>query len=304
MISEALRNQRDLTRSELISLSFHIPRKPDMFEPDEVQYYQEIQEQHRKMLGVSTFQTTEEKQEAQRAALSIHELPQDSSTDKLVIISLNQIHTDDDPYLQQIAELLHKTEAEEWNQQEAMAVDPANGLFTWSSERYRQLQSSAANPLPLSNQLIKKAAALFGMERNPSGYNRTRINYAGEQHETAMCEHCDSQQGADAGDNETHAVMLFTSSTGEKPGQVRNFMVTAAHDVNISTRLMPAITEPGQHLVLMTRALNARRRHKLETGIGRRRSMQTRLRFVGSFQQFEDVISRAKAICGDRLRLV
>ena len=192
-----------------------------------------------------------------------------------------------------------------------MAGDPGEGRFNYAPDthRYQQLQSSSANPLLVSNQLIQTGAALFAMERNRSGYNRTRINYAREQHETDMCEHCDSQLGTDAGENETHAVMLFTSSTGEKPGQVRNFMITAAHDVDISPRMMPAISEPGQHLVLMTRALNARRRHKLDKGIGRHRSMQTRLRYVNPHDRqhvpkFEDVIAHAKDICGDRSRLV
>ena len=86
-------------------------------------------------------------------------------------------------------------------------------------------------------------------------------------------------------------------------------MITEAHDVDISTRMIPAINEPGQHLALMTRALNARRRHKLSKGIGRHRSMQTRLRYqkVHDRQQvpkFEGVIAHAKDICGDRLRLV
>ena len=103
--------------------------------------------------------------------------------------------------------------------------------------------------------------------------------------------------------------MLFTSSTGEKPGQARNLLITEAHDVDISTRMIPTISEPGQHLVLMTRALNACRRPKLSKGIGRRRSMQTRLRYQKAHDRqqvpkFEDVIAHAKDICDNRLRLV
>ena len=70
-----------------------------------------------------------------------------------------------------------------------MAGDPGEGRFNYAPDthRYQQLQSSSANPLPVSNQLIQTGAALFAMERNRSGYNRTRINYAREQHETETC---------------------------------------------------------------------------------------------------------------------
>ena len=63
-------------------------------------------------------------------ALSVCELPHDTSPDQFVIITLNNITTDDDPYLQQLAKLLQITEAEEWNQQESMAGDPLHAYVT------------------------------------------------------------------------------------------------------------------------------------------------------------------------------
>ena len=91
--------------------------------------------------AVAYFPTVEEKQAAQCAALSPSELPQGVSTNQLVVISLNGISSGDHPLIQELVQLLKKTESEEWDSQETMAGDRRQHKLDKGIGRRRSMQT-------------------------------------------------------------------------------------------------------------------------------------------------------------------
>ena len=72
-------------------------------------------------------------------------------------------------------------------------------------------------------------------------------------------------------------VLLLIDNRQES--KVRPFLVTEAYDFEESERLTPLIDTQGLWLVYMCRAVNARRKHAVGHGKGKRLMIQQRMQF-------------------------